>query len=286
MSEHTHLSLATRLESVARYIDAHADESLPLDTLAAQAALSPWHFQRRFKAHFGVSPKQYQDGCRQRRLRAALRSGVPVVEARVDAGLSSADHVYGAATPLLGMPAGRYRRGGAGETLHYVCQTTIEGPLLMAASEVGVCFAEFGTDETGLLAQLAHEFPQATLQPAAPDRGGLAQWMAALNAHLSGSRPAPDLPVDLRGTAFQIKVWRFLRTLPSGARVTYTDVAHGIGESRAVRAAASACGANRIALLVPCHRVLRGDGGLGGYRWGVERKRRFLEREAALPSAQ
>jgi AraC family transcriptional regulator, regulatory protein of adaptative response / methylated-DNA-[protein]-cysteine methyltransferase len=281
MPNATSPSLTARLESVARYIRAHADEPLTLPALAARAALSPTHFQRRFKARFGVSPKRYQEGCRLQRLREALKAGVPVVEARVAAGLHSADHVYGTDAPLLGMSAGRYRRGGAGETVHYVCRETVEGPLLMAATPAGVCFAEFGPDEPTLLAQLAAEFPYAIRLPA-PDSAALTDWLALLNAHLRGAGPAPDVPLDLRGTAFQMKVWQFLRSLPSGARVTYTAVAAQIGESRAVRAAASACAANRVAVLVPCHRVLRGDGGLGGYRWGIERKRRFLEREAAL----
>jgi AraC family transcriptional regulator of adaptative response/methylated-DNA-[protein]-cysteine methyltransferase len=274
-----HRTLLHRLEAVARHIEAHADAPLLLAELAALAALSPAHFQRQFRAHFSVTPKQYQDGCRRQRLRAALQGGAAVKVARDVAGLTSEAALYGREGHLLGLPAGRYRRGGAGEVLHAVYRETAIGPLLLAASAVGVCFVEFGDSEQALQAQLAREFPGAEVRPALSSMP-LDAWMTALDAHIAAKAPAPDLPLDLRGTAFQISVWRFLRTIPEGQRMTYTEVARGIGADRAVRAAASACGANRIALLVPCHRVLRGDGGLGGYRWGLERKQHLLDLEA------
>jgi AraC family transcriptional regulator of adaptative response/methylated-DNA-[protein]-cysteine methyltransferase len=153
---------------------------------------------------------------------------------------------------------------------------------MMAATERGVCFVQFGDGAEALLAQLRSEFPQATLTPASPDAAEpLDDWMAALAAHLAGAAPRPDLPLDLRGTAFQIKVWRFLMSVRPGDVVSYSELAAGVGAPRAVRAAASACAANRVAMLVPCHRALRANGGLGGYRWGLERKRTLLDAERA-----
>jgi AraC family transcriptional regulator of adaptative response/methylated-DNA-[protein]-cysteine methyltransferase len=281
MSDTKPTSSTDRLHAVARYIREHADEALPLANLAARAAMSPAHFQRSFKQQFGLSPKQYQDGHRMQRLRNALKAGESVTDAITDAGYSSTSRLYGEATRSLGMPPSAYRAGGRGEVIHYVARHTAEGLLMMAATQHGVCFAQFGADEASLSAQLQQEFPHATLRAASAEETLLQGWMAALELHLRGSGPAPDLPLDLRGTAFQLKVWQFLRSLERGARITYTDVAVAIGAPRAVRAAASACGANRIAILVPCHRVLRGDGGLGGYRWGLPLKRRLLNREAA-----
>jgi len=286
MTDTKHSSLAERLHAVARYIRAHADESLPLEALAARAALSPAHFQRTFKQQFGLSPKQYQDGHRMHRLREALKTGEFVIDAIATAGYSSTSRVYGEATRGLGMPLATYRAGGRGEVIHYAARATQEGLLMMAATAQGVCFAEFGPDEPSLIAKLQQEFPKATCTPATAEESALQSWIEALDQHLRGSGPVPDLPLDLRGTAFQLKVWQFLRSLERGARLTYTEVAVAIGAPRAVRAAASACGANRIAILVPCHRVLRGDGSLGGYRWGLPLKRRLLDREAAPEAAQ
>jgi len=272
--------VAARIEAVARHIDAHADESLPLATLASRARLSPAHFQRRFKSLLGVSPKAYQDGVRLARLKAGLRSGAAVLDAIVGAGFSSTSRVYGEAARNLGMTPSTYRAGGAGETIAYACRATALGLLMMAATDRGVCFAQFGASESGLRRTLASEFPRATLQPsplaASPQ---LDAWISAFEAHLGGHGPRPDVPLDLRGTAFQIKVWRFLLGIGEGELMSYSEVAAGIGAPQAVRAAASACGANRIAVLVPCHRVLRGDGGLGGYRWGLDRKRALIDRE-------
>lgn len=274
--------LAVRIEEVARYIDAHADQPLPLATLASRAHLSPAHFQRRFKALLGVSPKAYQDGARLARLKAGLRSGGAVLDAIVGAGFSSTSRVYGEAARNLGMTPSAYRSGGAGETIAYACRATALGLLMMAATDRGVCFAQFGPSEAALRRELATEFPKATLA-ASPmaDSPQLDSWISAFEAHLGGHAPRPDLPLDLRGTAFQVKVWRFLLGIRAGEVLSYGEVAAGIGAPNAVRAAASACAANRIAVLVPCHRVLRGDGGLGGYRWGIERKRALIDQERA-----
>ena len=272
--------LAVRLEAVARHIAANAAEPLPLARLAALASLSPTHFQRVFKAHFGVSPRSYQDGLRLAHLRQELRSGDSVLAAIASAGYSSGSRVYGEAARNLGMSPSAYRAGGAHETISYACRQTSLGPLMMAATSKGVCFAEFGESTATLLTKLGAEFPAATLEPS-PQHGAAAldAWMQALAAHLHGHIPRPDIPLDLRGTAFQVRVWRFLLGLAPGEVISYTELAQAIGTPKAVRAAASACGANRIAVLIPCHRVLRGDGGLGGYRWGLDRKRTLIDQE-------
>ncbi len=271
-----------RIKALARYIEAHAEEPLPLARLAAAAHLSPAHLQRTFKAVFGVSPKAYQDNARLGRLKSSLKAGRSVLEAINAAGFQSTSRVYGASTRSLGMTPTAYRAGGAGETIAYASRPTSLGPLLMAATGRGVCFAQFGASETALRRQLAEEFPRATLiaspKSTSPE---LDAWITAFEAHLEGDAPRPDLPLDLRGTAFQIRVWRFLLSIPAGEVVSYGEVAAAIDAPKAVRAAASACAANRVAVLVPCHRVLRGDGGLGGYRWGLERKRALIDRERA-----
>ena len=271
---------ASLMQAMAQYITAHAEESLPLARLADQAGMSSTHFQRAFKAALGVSPREYQAAARMARFKAGLRGGDEVLDAAFDAGYGSTSRLYEAVDGGLGMTPSAYRAGGAGETLTYAVCETVLGPLMMAATPRGVCFVQFGDGEDALHTQLAREFPKATLCPAGPDaQAPLDAWMSALGQHLAEAGPRPDLPLDLRGTAFQIRVWRFLMSVKPGEVVSYSELAAGIGNPRAVRAAASACAANRIALLVPCHRALRADGSLGGYRWGPERKRALLDAE-------
>ncbi|HEX4241225.1 MAG TPA: methylated-DNA--[protein]-cysteine S-methyltransferase [Steroidobacteraceae bacterium] len=272
--------IVQRMQALAHYIDAHAAETLTLAELAKRAHLSPTHLQRTFKSIIGVSPKAYQDAARLKQLKTGLKSGKSVLDAITEAGFESTSRVYGHAPRSLGMTPSAYRAGGAGEHVTYAYRRTALGPLLMAATERGVCFAQFGESAAALVAQLQREFPQASLTPTAmTSTADLDAWMRALEAHLAGGAPRPDLPLDLRGTAFQIRVWRFLLGIPAGSVVSYGELARGVGAPAAVRAAASACAANRVAVLVPCHRVLRGDGGLGGYRWGLDRKRVLIEQE-------
>jgi AraC family transcriptional regulator of adaptative response/methylated-DNA-[protein]-cysteine methyltransferase len=274
-----HLDL---MRELARYIEKHADEVLSLKQLAEQAQLSPAHLQRVFKSVIGVSPKAYHDAARMRLLKGALKAGKSVLESINEAGFQSTSRVYGHATRTLGMTPSTYRAGGVGEAIAYAFRNTALGPLLMAATDRGVCFAQFGRSERALIDQLRVEFPKATVhESSATQSPELDAWIRALEAHVAGDAPRPNVPLDLRGTAFQIRVWRFLLNVPEGDVLSYTEVANGIGAPKAVRAAASACGANRIAVLVPCHRVLRGDGNLGGYRWGLERKRVLIDRERA-----
>lgn len=269
-----------QLVAIARFIEAHADDKLTLTALSQHANLSPSRFQKAFKAAFGVSPKEYQDAARLNLLKDALKEGNDVTGAIYSAGFGSISRVYGEATRSMGMTPSAYRAGGAGERIYYAYRDSALGPLLMAATGRGVCFAQFGDSRKALLEQLEAEFPQAGLAESPAQKGGaLDAWIDALDRHLGHNAPRPDLPLDLRGTAFQLKVWRFLLSVREGDVVSYGELAKVIGKPKAVRAAASACGANRVGVLVPCHRVLRGNGDLGGYRWGTARKRTLLDME-------
>jgi len=265
---------------LARYIAANADEPLTLAMLAEHVHLSPSRFQRVFKSVFGVSPKKFQQAARSDQFKALLRSGTDITDAIYQAGYGSSSRVYGQTMHNIGMTPKRYRAGGEGETLTWTCRDTALGPILMAATDRGVCFAQFGRDCETLVEQLKAEFPRAELQSYQGDSSlQLDHWIDGLNAYILNEQPRPEVPLDLQGTAFQIKVWEFLLSLQDGDVISYAELAHAIDKPKAVRAAASACAANRIAVLVPCHRILRGDGGLGGYRWGLERKRALLDAE-------
>ena len=280
----TNTSLHDRMLALARFIDEHLDESLPLARLAREANVSPYHLQRSFKSALGVSPKAYQANARLRALKASLRAGDSVSSAIIDAGFGSTSRVYEQVNGGLGMTPSSYRAGGEGETIHYALRETALGTMLMAATARGVCFVHLGDNEAALFASLRTEYPRALLvRSNAEQSPELNLWIDAVNQHVSEGTPRPhDIPLDLRGTAFQLRVWRFLLSIKDGDVVSYAEAAAGINQPSAVRAAASACGANNVAILVPCHRVLRGDGSLGGYRWGVERKRALLDRERAL----
>ncbi|MBA3919002.1 MAG: cysteine methyltransferase [Gemmatimonas sp.] len=272
--------LVARMERLAAFIAAHADEPLPLSRLAREAAMSPSHLQREFVRVMGVSPKAYQSAQRLTHFKTKLREGHSVLDATFESGYGSTSRVYEQVTGGLGMTPQAYRAGGAGEVITYAVRDTAFGALLMAATARGVCQVEFGDDGAELVARLSAQFPRAELVPASEAaREPLDAWMDALQAHVLDRASSPALPLDLRGTAFQIKVWRFLLSVKPGRVVSYGEIAEEIGHPDAVRAVGSACGANRIAVLVPCHRALRADGGLGGYRWGLERKRVLLENE-------
>ena len=268
------------LIELARYIGDNADQKLTLSDLAKRTELSPTTLQKRFSALFGVSPKAFQDHERNRRLKTALRNQQSVTESIHTAGFSSTSRVYEARGTSAAMTPSAYRAGGLKEEISYATSTTTFGWILMAATDHGVCFAQFGDSEQALVNQLGDEFPNARLTPCAQQsRALINEWLVALEHHLRAKAPRPDLPLDLRGTAFQIQVWKFLLQIPSGQTASYSEVAAGINKPAAVRAAASACGANRIAILIPCHRVLRGDGSLGGYRWGTTLKQKLLKQE-------
>ncbi|WP_417544582.1 bifunctional transcriptional activator/DNA repair enzyme AdaA [Marinobacter sp.] len=270
------------LTKIARYIDNNAEERLTLSTLADMAGLSPSRLQRIFKETLGISPKTYQDAARMRRFKQSLKDGKGVTEAIFASGFGSISRVYGEATRNLGMPPKAYGAGGAGEVITFACRITALGLLAMAATDKGVCFAQFGKDESSLVSKLQAEFPNAELQPSTSfNTPELDAWIKALDQHISQGAPRPELPIDMRGTAFQMKVWQFLTSTREGDILSYSEVADQIDKPKAVRAVASACARNRIGVLVPCHRVLRGDGGLGGYRWGLERKQALIDVERA-----
>jgi len=274
-------SLATLLD-VCRHVDADPAARHDLKALGRRAALSAFQLHRLFKSFLGITPREYVEQARVQELKRRLRTDSSVTNAIYDAGFESSSTVYGRLNVHLGMTPRSYRRGGANEAISFAFGTTPLGHVLIGATDRGICYLQFGDSQGELLEQLVAEYPNARVEPSSAGEGPeFAAWMNALNAHLEGKPPAAKLPLDIQGTAFQKRVWRFLRTIPYGATTSYTEVAHGIGKPRAVRAAASACARNRIGVLVPCHRVLRGNGDLSGYRWGVSRKRRLLEVEAA-----
>ncbi len=274
--------MARKIEALCRHIQAHAGEGLSLKDLSEHAHASPFHLQRSFKAVLGVTPRQYVEAVRLRALKQGLRDGQPVTRAILDAGFGSPSRVYERMATHLGMTPKQYRAGGAGAQMSYAMSKTPLGLLMMAATDRGLCFVQFGASEYELQQRLRMEFPEAAV---ASMKGGsrplFDAWMRALSQHLDGTHSALKLPLDLRGTAFQMKVWNYLQKIPYGELRSYSEVAAGIGNPAAVRAVASACAANRVALVVPCHRVIRGDGGLGGYRWGIDRKRTLIDRERA-----
>jgi AraC family transcriptional regulator, regulatory protein of adaptative response / methylated-DNA-[protein]-cysteine methyltransferase len=270
------------MADMCRYIEARAEQPLSLSQLSQQAQMSQSHFQRTFTALIGVSPKAFHTAARMRRLKVRLKQQEPVTVSIFESGFGSTSRLYENTSKALGMTPSRYRQGAVGETISYTTQLTRFGVLLLAATDRGVCRVDLGDSIAALTRALRQEYPKATLLAASRRaQKHLAQWMTALTAHLERKAPRPDLPLDLRGTAFQLRVWNFLCSVPPGETKSYRQVAEAVGRPRAVRAAASACAANRLALLVPCHRILRQDGQLGGYRWGVERKAKLLASEQA-----
>lgn len=275
--------LTDKVQAVCRYIEANPHENLRLAALSRRVQVSPFQLQRRFKAIVGVSPKEYAEACRLKSLKQGLRDGSSVTDAIYDAGFGSSSRLYERVDTRLGMTPKQYRQGGKGIEISYAVSETPLGLLMMAATDRGLCVVQFGERASALVAQLSREYPGASIRPMQPPRSRqFTQWMQALAGYLEGIVQRLDLPLDIQGTAFQMKVWNYLRRIPYGKVRSYAEVARAIGKPAAVRAVGSACGANPVALVVPCHRVIRGDGALGGYRWGLERKRTLLDRERAM----
>lgn len=247
-----------------------------LRDLAATVGMSPFHLQRVFKQATGLSPKQYAMAHRTRRLKAHLKEGDRVTEAMYGAGYGSSHALYADIGGRLGMTPSAYRQGGDGEQIAYAVTETRLGRMLVAATERGVCAVRFGEDDA-LLGELRQEFPRAVLRH---DPNAVASFMVAASTYLDDRSPAPSLPLDLAGTDFQRRVWDALATIPRGETRSYRQVAEMIGQPSAARAVARACATNPIAMIVPCHRVVRADGGLGGYRWGLPRKEQLLAWES------
>ncbi|TRX75382.1 bifunctional DNA-binding transcriptional regulator/O6-methylguanine-DNA methyltransferase Ada [Pseudomonas mangiferae] len=266
---------ASTVAAACRWIEA-AEQPPSLQALADRAGLSPWHFHRVFKALTGLTPRGYAEARRARAVREGLEEGATVTDALYAAGFASSGRFYEASDGMLGMTPSAYRAGGRDAVIHFALGECALGAILVARSERGVCAILLGDDPEALLRELQDSFPRADL------RGGEADF-ERLVAQVVGFVEAPALglalPLDIRGTAFQQRVWQALREIPAGRTLSYAEVAACIGSPRAVRAVAQACGANRLAVAIPCHRVVRSDGGLSGYRWGVERKRLLLERE-------
>lgn len=265
---------------IRRECDSGAPLTLP--ALAARVGLSPTHLQRAFRAAVGVSPRAYAERCRLERLKGALREGASVTGAIYDAGFGSSSRVYERTDSRIGMTPGEYRAGGKGVAITYAATDTALGKLLLAATDRGLCFAQFGDNTGELVDRLRREYPAAELHAMSdPPSPAFAAWMDALRRHIDEARPCDDLPLDVRASAFQSRVWSFLQSIPAGETRTYAQVAAAIGSPKATRAVARACATNPVAVAIPCHRIIRADGDLSGYRWGSERKRRLLERERA-----
>lgn len=274
-------SVESRLINCAEYIEQNSHKRINLAELADMAAMSQFHFQRQFSTVFGVSPKQFQSATRVQKLKQSLKEGESVTSAIYDAGFGSSSRIYEQVNTAIGMTPSAYKKGGEFEDISFAMRQTFLGKIIMAATDRGVCFVHIGTSYAELLYALYQEFPNATLS-ATPNatENDLDSWMYQLEAHLAVNRKLPDIPLHLRGTAFQINVWRFLTSIKEGETVSYAEVAKSIDKPKAFRAVANACGANNLAILVPCHRVLRGDGSQGGYRWGVDTKEKLLTFES------
>ncbi len=254
-------------------------ETIPsLGELADAARISRFHFHRVFKQITGATPRDYARTHRLGRFAEKLEAGQPVTEAIYASGFGSSSRAYEAAPAALGMTPGARRRGGSGQTIRFATVATPLGWALVAATGRGICMTALANDRDSLVAALRLRFPAAEI---IADEAGLKDWANKIVGFITAPDRALDLPLDIQGTAFQAQVWRALQKIPLGKTASYTEIAAALGQPKAVRAVAQACAANKIALLVPCHRVIRSDGDLGGYRWGLERKRALLARERA-----
>jgi AraC family transcriptional regulator, regulatory protein of adaptative response / methylated-DNA-[protein]-cysteine methyltransferase len=286
------LAMPTRtddaLERVRRALD-EDDTPADLASLAALAGLSPTHLQRVFRRRFGVSPAEYARARRFGQLRDALRSGSAVTDAVYDAGFGSGSRVYEESDRRLGMTPASYRAGGAGAAIRYTTTPTPLGQLLVATTARGICSVTLGADDAELEARLAGEFPLAERERV---DAGREEWLDAVIARVAhdlgwSDRDAPAMPpLDVAATAFQWRVWEALTRIPLGETLSYGELAAKLGVPKAARAIGRACGSNKLALLVPCHRIIREDGSLGGWRWGMEIKRQLLAAERAVNTAQ
>lgn len=264
------------IRHATQYLEEHADERVPLAALARASGLSPFHLQRRFKQALGVSPREYQAARRAQRFRKELRAGRDVAAATYEAGYGSPSRLYEAAPTGPGMSPATYRRGGVGTLVGFATVKVPLGWLLVAVTAKGLCAVKLGDSVAALEAELRREFPKADVQAGALVKR---EWIDTIVSGLSGSPREVELPLDVRGTAFQWRVWRALQRINPGQTRSYSEVARAIGQPDAARAVARACATNPVCLIIPCHRVVAKDGGLGGYRWGASRKARLLKNE-------
>lgn len=267
---------AVAVERARRHIERNPDQGVTLSSLAAQVGMSPFYLQRTFKRLLGVSPREYQDALRVTRFKSRLRAGDTVSRATYEAGFGSSSRVYERSDRTLGMTPASYRRGGAGLRITYTIVESPFGKLLVGATDRGVCSVALGDSDEQLVLALRGDFPRAAVE-----RGDDAHrdWVEEIVGHIGGGNVGLNVPLDVQGTAFQQQVWALLRRIPPGRTRSYREIATELGNPRATRAVARACASNRMAIVIPCHRVVRGDGEAGGYKWGMERKRALLDRE-------
>lgn len=263
------------VEKVCRYIDSHSEDPVRLDALGRALGMSPFHLQRTFKALTGISPRAYADSRRLHAFKAGLREGHSVTRSLYDAGYGSSSRIYERASSQLGMTPARYGRHGDGVTIRYTIAATPVGKMLIAATGRGICSIRLGDSEENLERDLRSEYPKAEIGRA--DRA-LNQHVRALRAMLNGKSGAP-LPLDIQATAFQRRVWEALQSIPRGETKSYGQIAKELGTPMSARAVARACASNPVAIAIPCHRVVREDGSVAGYRWGAGRKKKLLDLE-------
>lgn len=263
-------------------IESSEGERMTLAALGAAVGLSPDHLQRVFKREYGLSPARFAASLRQSRIRDELRKGTNVTSALYEAGYGSSSRLYESANAVIGMTPGAYRRGGAGMNIRYALHASSAGCILAAATPRGICAILLGDSREALVSSLQSEYPRATIEPADVGDATLTTTLAEVSAAIAGNALSANLnaiALDVPGTPFQQRVWSALREIPIGETRTYAELARAAGSPAAVRAAASACASNHVAIVIPCHRIVRGDGSIGGYRWGEARKVELLDRE-------
>ena len=271
---------------VCQAIDEDAEEPHTLKTLSTQAAVSAHHLQRTFKDVMGITPRQYAESRRLKKFKANVKNGASVTEAMYDAGYGSSRSLYEQSSARLGMTPATYGRGGKGMRIIYTIADCSLGRVLVAATERGVCSIALGDSDSDLITALFAEYPNASIDSKDTTiSSSLNLSLSKVLEYLNGQSPRIDLPLDIQATAFQCRVWEELRRIPIGTTRSYQEIANAIGKPKAVRAVAGACASNHVALIIPCHRVIREDKSLGGYRWGLERKRKLLESEQHRKSA-
>ncbi len=268
------------VKAICRHIEQHIDEPLTLSALGKAFNRSPFHLQRTFKAVLGVTPRAYAESCRMRRLKHDLQAGHSVTRAMYDAGYSSSSRLYERTASQLGMTPDKYRRGAVATPIRYSFSNSPLGRMLIAATTKGICAIQFADSDEELENGLKHEFPFAIRRR---DDEALGPWTDGLLRQMAGQPLHSELPLDIQATAFQRKVWTYLQSIPFGETRSYSRVARDIGQPAAARAVARACATNRVAVAIPCHRVVRGTGELSGYRWGIQRKKALLELEKRSP---
>ncbi|MCH2058677.1 MAG: methylated-DNA--[protein]-cysteine S-methyltransferase [Thalassotalea sp.] len=265
---------------VCRKIEEHSEGPLTALQLANSVGLTQYQLHRLFKKYLDVTPKSYIDQIQLNTLKVNLRASGSVTDAIFESGIESTSVIYGRMKSHLGMTPKKYREGGEGVQISYALGATNLGLVLIAATSKGLVFLQFGDREHQLLAQLLSEYPRAEIElMSSRNEEQLNHWLKLLNLFIDGISIDLDIPLDVRGTAFQKKVWDFLRSIPYGKVMSYGEIAQAIGEPKAFRAVANACASNNVALVIPCHRVIRGDGAIGGYRWGESRKRVIIDTE-------